>query len=592
MNNNLNTEKRMLQADGNRSDMKESVAPRHKSVSETNWLAALAYKLGVIPSSEATAKDFSYTNEPLSEDELNFLDVLSVRAELLVEALDRYETEKKAREAVISAREEFLKQRAAAENNPDADLSQYEAVELEEIPPEPLPVSADMSVNLHISNDILKVFCCIFPSIGDGATLTAEQVYNTVREQGIAFGIDTDIAQEIFNSSSYFKIFVIAQGKNKKDGIDGYVVDKYLREPKINISSDDNAVDYKNLNWLQTVHTGDVICDIVNPTEPEDGMDVRGVAIKAATGKKPKIPSGVNTAVSENGLALVATCDGQLAFKSGSFRIDQIVNIEKDVNSAVGNLNVIGSVNVKGNVSDGFTIIATGDIVVRGIVEGAFLKAGGNIQIFHGMNGSLKGKLEAHGNITSKYLENCSVVAGGIVKSESVVNCTVVSSDKVSVVTGKGIIIASDVTGFRGIEAKTVGNESNRLSNLTVGADPILLEEMHTLKSEVIQLKKKIEDNEKNIKYLESKSELDQQYQQLLSKMKFDFSVDNMKLAKKEQRIVAITELLTDVSAQITASELYPPVNVTMGKQKLSIINMERMCRIYKSDGDILIGKK
>lgn len=591
MDNSSNTQKHQLRTDDTCSDQKNTEHSCHKSVSDTNWVATLACRLGMMPS-EAPLESFSYRNEPLSEDELDFLDKLCDKAGELVDALDRFSEETEARAKIITAREQFMEQKAAAEKDAEADISKYESVELEELPPEPVPISADMGVYVHISRDNLKAYCCVFPPIGEGVALTAEQIYSVIREQGIAYGLDTAVAEEVLKSSAYFKLFIVAVGKNKKDGIDGAVIDKFLRERKINISADDNAVDYKNLNWLQTVHAGDVICEIRYPSEPEDGMDVRGVAIKAASGKKPKIPNGVNTAVSEDGLSLVATCDGQLEYKNGGFRVDQIVNIDSDVNSSVGNLNVIGSVNVKGNVSDGFSIVATGDIVVRGIVEGAYLKAGGNIQIFHGMNGSLKGKLEANGSVTSKYLENCSVVAGGVVKSESIVNSTVISSDKVSVLTGKGIIIASDVTGFRGIEAKVIGNESNRLSSLTVGADPTLIEELQTLKREIAALQKKIDDNEKNLKYLEGRSQLDQQYQQLLGKIKFEYSVDKMKLAKKEQRIVVISDLLTDVEAQIVASEIYAPVNVSIGKLKMSMLNNERMCRIYKSEGDIVIGKK
>lgn len=44
-------------------------------------------------------------------------------------------------------------------------------------------------------------------------------------------------------------------------------------------------------------------------------------------------------------------------------------------------------------------------------------------------------------------------------------------------------------------------------------------------------------------------------------------------------------------SAQIIASELHPPVNISMGNLKLNLLQEERMCRIYKIGGEIIIGK-
>lgn len=555
---------------------------------ETNWLAVLAHKLGIIASKETDLKTFSITGSPLCEDELDFLDVLSDKAKTFVDAMDAVESALTAREAAAAAREA-----AAGAEGETAEAIEKAADEVEESIPEPEPFSSDMSIDVHISRDLVTAYCCIFPPIGRGQSLSAEQLYTLVEENGVKYGVDEAVIQNVLDSNSVLKIFVIAKGVAKKDGVDGDIRDHFPREQKINIAQKDGQlVDYKNLNWLQTVHAGDIICDIIKPEPPENGIDVRGIEIKAVPGKKLKVPAGQNTSISEDGLALVATSDGQLTFRGGAFRIDQIVNIDSDVDNSVGNLDVIGSINVKGNVTEGFSLTATGDIVVRGIVEGAYLKAGGNIQIFHGMNGNLKGKLEARGNVTSRYLENCSVLAGGLVKSDSIVSCTVVSHDKVSVQTGKGVIIASNVTGFRGIEAKTIGNDRNRLSNLTVGSDPTLLEELQLLKTEVAEMGKKLEENEKNIRYLESATELDSQYQQLLSKLKLDSTVDKMKLSKKEQRIIAISQLLSDVSAQITATDIYPPVNITMGNLKLNLTQPERMCRIYKSEGEITVGKK
>ncbi|NLV86110.1 MAG: DUF342 domain-containing protein [Clostridiales bacterium] len=563
------------------------MANRHRELMETGSMAVLAKKLGALKSEEKTGKALIYGGQPPCEDELDFIDRLSNEAEIAVGELEAYESAIEARQAAASARQ-------AAESQGEEGKSLAEAArEIEESIPEPVPYSQDMILYTHISRDRLRAYGCIFPAIGGGKSFTAEQLYTLVGESDIKYGVDEAIIGTILDSKAVFKIFVIAKGIEKKDGVDGQIIDKFSREQKINIEAgSDKLVDYKNLNWMQTIDKGQVICEIIPPQPPVTGIDVKGNEMPGTVGKAPKPPAGLNTAVSEDGLSLVAVTDGQVSFKAGAFRVDRLINIDKDVDNSVGNLDVKGSINIKGNVNEGFTITATENIVVRGIVEGAYLKAGGNIQIFHGMNGSLKGTLEAGGTVTSRYLENCTVTAGGVVKADSIINSTVVSNDKVSVLSGKGIIIASNITGFKGIDAKVIGNDSNRLSNLTVGTDPVLLEEMNTLKNEADELEKKLDENDKNIKYLEGMKSLDAKYQQLLSKLKLDSTLDRMKLAKRQQRIAAINELLTEVTAQITAIELYPPVNVTINKLKTNITNPERMCRIYKNGGEIVIGKK
>lgn len=527
----------------------ESAIPSGTSADGTiefGWFSLLANRLELCKASEVPEEFFSIDGKPLCVDERDFLEELSLDARANIESMNTN--------------------------------SQF---------------SSPMSLSLHLSRDLMTVYGCIIPPIGAGWSLSVERLQEIVKEAGYIFGIVENVFESILANKSFMKIFPIAHGIPQQDGKDGEIIDLYSREPKINIDSEsEDPVDYKNLNWLQTIHEGDVICKLVRPVPPVDGIDVRGLAVKGAPGKMPKIPAGNCTSVTEDGLSLVATADGQLSFKGSAFRVDKMLNINGSVDTAVGNLDVIGSVSIAENVSEGFSIIATGDIVVRGIVEGAYLKAGGNIQIFHGMNGNSKGRLEAGGNVSSKYLENCHVIAKGSVKCGSVINSTIICSDVVSVTMSKGIIIGSDVTGFKGIEARTIGNEHNRLTTLAVGSDPLLLEELGGVRKQVIELERYLEENEKNIAFLDKSTALDEKYKQLLSKLKLDQSVGSMKLTKKKQRLLEINDALSAQDGQITATELYPPANITMGKLRLTVMEHLRMCKIYCQEGQILIGKK
>jgi len=459
---------------------------------------------------------------------------------------------------------------------------------------ETVTFSSDMYLETYIANNQMKAYACIIPPVGSGIKPDFDRFYTGLTNAGINSGVNIELLKELFENDTVLRIFTVAEGKAVIDGEDGKIIELFAREKKISFESDENdLVDYKNLNWLQPIHGGEIICKIIPPVPEEDGVNVRGVVQKARVGKVPKPPIGKNTGENEEHTALIALCDGQLKYSGGLFNVEQMIRIDGDVDSSIGNLDVIGSVTINGNVFEGFTVKASEDIVVRGSVAGSELIAGGSIQVFQGINGSYKGKLDAGGNVTSKYLENCHVVAGAIVKADSIVNSKVISSDKVVVTSGKGIILGSTIIGFRGIEAKTIGNEQNIPTSLTIGTDPKLYDELHKLKIEVQELSHKSEENDKNINYLEERESLDSKYQQLLGKLKFDQKIYYLNLSKKSGRISAIElELKSGEACQIILSHLYPTVNVTIGNTKLIIDYEKQMCRIFKSEGEIIIGSK
>ena len=523
-------------------------------------MAKLAQELGITGSAFNSAGDFFLHGDSPSDEEADFLEILNEKSEAILKQI-----------------------KASAEVTESSEPAIATA-----------PFALDMHLEIYITHDQMTAFGCIIPSIGGGKNVGFMELKSSVKDLGIEYGVNDSLLQELVENGTMLKVFTIAQGKQVRDGEDGNIIELYPREKKISFEANEkDMVDYKNLNWLQTIHAGDPICTIISPVPGEDGIDVKGVVIKAREAKTPKVLSGINTAENDDHTALIAACDGQLIFSGGCFKVEQMIKVDSDVDNSVGNLDVIGSITVYGNVFDGFTLKATGDIIVRGIVEGATLIAGGNIQIFQGINGSYKGKLEASGNVTSRYLENCSVIAGGTVKSDSVLNSSVLSGDKVVVISGKGIIIGSTIIAFKGVEAKIIGNEQNMLSSITIGTDPKLYEELRTLKAEIHEFKRKSEGNEKNIQYLLAQESLSAEYQQLLNKLKLDQTIFNMNISKKSNRITAIEEELKNgEDCQIVVNQLNPPVKVAIENEQLTISYETRMCRIYKSEGEIVIASK
>lgn len=116
----------------------------------------------------------------------------------------------------------------------------------------------------------------------------------------------------------------------------------------------------------------------------------------------------------------------------GKVFVSDVYEVE-NVDLSTGNIDFEGSVQVNGNVSSNFVIRAGSNVIISGVVEGAYIEAGGNIIIARGMNGMAKGTLKAGGNIVAKFLENATASAGGYVSTESILHSNVIAATEIQV---------------------------------------------------------------------------------------------------------------------------------------------------------------
>ena len=145
------------------------------------------------------------------------------------------------------------------------------------------------------------------------------------------------------------------------------------------------------------------------------------------------------------------------------------------------------------NVCANFSVKARGNIDIKGVVEGAFLEAGGNIIIARGMNGMVKGTLKAEGNIIAKFIENAKVSAGGYVTTESILHSEVMAGTEIIVSGRKGFITGGRVCATNLVQVKTLGAPMGADTIVEVGADPSVKLRMQQLQKQMIENKKSID---------------------------------------------------------------------------------------------------
>ncbi|RKX73022.1 MAG: polymerase, partial [Spirochaetes bacterium] len=144
-----------------------------------------------------------------------------------------------------------------------------------------------------------------------------------------------------------------------------------------------------------------------------------------------------------------------------------------------------GSVEIKGNVEDGYSVTAQGKIEVAGYVGKANLNAGGDIIVSRGINGGEGtefGNITAGKSIWSSFIQNSQAIAGEfVIVSAGIVNSDVVSQKKVLCKGRRAKIVGGHVRASEEVNAVILGSAGGSETLIEVGFDPAAKEEIEQL---------------------------------------------------------------------------------------------------------------
>lgn len=418
---------------------------------------------------------------------------------------------------------------------PDEDAEEpQDTEETAEPEEEPEPLKLDAFPMVYVTSNRLGAWFMIFPPVGDGKELDRGMLDEALRKSGVAFGVDTELLERLSGEPNrYFHLYRIALGQPVVHGEDGYIEDFFERDTKQKFVEDEHGrVDYFNLNLVQNVEKGGVICQAVPPKEGVPGRTVLNQEIPCKTGKTAALPKGRNTEASEDGTKLLAMKSGRVEFSGRGFMVKSVLEINGNVDFSSGNINFVGDVHIHGDVSSGFSIRTIGDVTIDGVVEAAEIEAGGDLIVAKGILGDSRAVLRAHHDIYAQYMENCTVHCRGDLKTDCIVNCDIYCDGEVQVRTGRGRMIGGRVRAARGINAKVVGSKSESVTTVYLGGQPCANYEREFLQ-------KSIEELEAELEKLERQPESPSKTQRM-GKARLDLSVGRMKLGQFDKELEKI----------------------------------------------------
>ena len=355
-------------------------------------------------------------------------------------------------------------------------------IEMEENPVEiPVEYYTKNDIEVNVTRDKLLAFIRLNNKKPE-KVLTPSTVLEALEARNVVYNINKHAIEDYCAQGRFTRDLFVAEGIApiaEKNGELQYLIEQNI-EIKPKEIEGSGRVDYYDLGLIQEVIKGQELCVIIPPSGGVDGVDVFGNSIPFRKGTVPKLPKGANTYVTPGGMALLASCDGVVTVNGGIISISEVFTVKGDVDNGTGNIIFKGSVVVKGDVRAGFKIVAGGEVQINGIVEGAYVEAGGNIQIKSGVIGMNSCVMKSGGDIIGRYFENCTLDAGNNISAKYFVNCRVKAGNTIR---ADDKIVNGMYTAGRTITSKNIG--SGYGSNVVVMIDsPELTDCLRSINSE------------------------------------------------------------------------------------------------------------
>ena len=195
------------------------------------------------------------------------------------------------------------------------------------------------------------------------------------------------------------------------------------------LKAEDGRVDFKEHNLIQNVVEGQPLAQKMLAEQGKAGKTVLGRYLEAKNGKDINLPLGKNVIVDSDGRTILAATNGQVLLIGDKINVEPVMQIAGNVSIKTGNITFLGTVIVKGNVDDGFSIKASGNIEVYGTVGKSILEADGDIVVSQGILGRDEGYVRAGRSLWAKFIQNTKVdVEEYIIVAEGIVNSHVTSN--------------------------------------------------------------------------------------------------------------------------------------------------------------------
>jgi uncharacterized protein (DUF342 family) len=428
-------------------------------------------------------------------------------------------------------------------------------------------MSAPRDISVRVTGDGRRAEVSI-PAGMDPAYLTPSLLGTIVAEAGVQ--ITPEVTRrlaamvEAYRAAPRDLVADCAQAVEPIHGTDG----AWLWEPgfdpaaRPSAGADDQRTDHY-ASRIRGVAAGTPIARLTPPTEGTDGRDVTGAVLPARRGSAAGLRPGEGLEVRPDG-AVVARVDGVLTVAKGVVSISSVLEVEGAVDFTTGNIDFKGDVRVGESVKDGFQILATGHVEIRGPVEGARIVCGGTLTCHRGIASARRAIVEVGGDATVGYLRNVTgVFRGTLTCRGEIEHSTVIVGGACH---GEQARLIGGATVLTGVSRLGILGSPDWIPTLvSVGDLPLAAMELKRLDLDAARLQKGVAAKEEAIRHLEScRGGKTARAREQLTELQYELGALRQEAAAVEARRAVIQEeLRRSRAAELhVVRQVYPKVRI------------------------------
>ncbi|MDR0301465.1 MAG: FapA family protein [Treponema sp.] len=428
---------------------------------------------------------------------------------------------------------------------------------------------------VDVDDSEMRVNIIVTPPGEGGCDLTLEDYHSLLVQNRVYHGVKEEFLAEFADNPVYREPVEVAEGIRPINGKDAYI--KYNFETdqtKIQLKEEASGrVNFKELNIIQNVVENQVLATKIPAEDGIDGKTVTGKILPAKAGSDIPMPLGNNVRVGDSGDTIVASINGQVIIANGKVNVEPVLTVEGDVNLKTGNIIFLGTVIINGNVEDGFSVKADGNIEIKGTVSKAELDAEGDIIIYQGINGKGSGKIRAGRSLWSRFIENANVDVGSmVVVSDGIINSHVDAGKSIVCIGKRANIMGGRLRAGEEISANILGNSTSGTETICeVGFDPKSKIELDRLLATKTSSTEELETLKLDLQILintkKQRKALPEEKEAYMQELMERRQVLTEELKKVDERIEKVQEYMNNIQTRgkvSAAKRVYPGVKIVI----------------------------
>lgn len=305
--------------------------------------------------------------------------------------------------------------------------------------------------------------------VAKGAPCTEAELRSALAAGGVTFGVDDVAVHQLAEravETEWSGSAVVARGQAAVNGRDGYLAIVDPPGLRAGTTHADGHIDYRERHYLLPVAADTLVATVVPPEPGRPGCSVAGRALAAKAGAPLRLRPGPGVRLEDDRLHAIR--GGVLSLAAPLVDVVPLFVQGGDVDYRVGNLHTEGSVEVRGDVHEGFAVQATHDVRVVGAVLDATITAGARVLVDQGVLGD-HARVTAQGDVYCRHATAAALHAGGVVTfGDGASHCRALG-ERIVATTGRGTVFGGELRARASIVVRTAGTAQGARTLLAVG---------------------------------------------------------------------------------------------------------------------------